>query len=1261
MIPVSGISRPTTLDFHVKSKYLYFSDSQAFKIERVQMFQDKSIKEDFVTEGLNKVEGLGVDWVGENLYWSDEGLQAIYVASLDNPAFRKTLVQQNTSNVRSIAVAPSKGLLFWSNWNNLESGSSRSGSIHFCWLDGSNAEVLVESQLQWPNGLVYDSSLDTLFWSDTFLNKIESLSLGKAKGQGRKVIISGEKYSSRPYGLTVHKSQLFWTEFINGNIIKHDLEKNITSTLLKSNPQMFEIKFYSAAKQKYKDDACSELGCDQLCLLTPTKPSCACQDGFDLNSDQKTCTKGIMDKAAVSCKDGEFKCGNHENKCIGKEKVCDGIRDCSNGSDEKIGETCFKNQTCSAEEFACASKCISKTWLCDGDIDCPDKSDESVQLCSESECEISHQFKCVREGNCIPSDWECDGVPDCLDSSDEHQDCFNVTCLANQFTCDAHRCIPNDYKCDGEEDCTDGSDELDCPKYCAQNLFYCASDRRCIPENYSCNGLKDCSDGEDERDCPTQLQSRCEASEFSCGDGTCLPSEYVCDGNRDCVDGSDENHGNCTLRCTSKQRRCVSGHKCIPVSYWCDGDVDCDDGSDESSCKPVSHCPYPNFKCDTSLNKTKCINVDRLCNRIQDCKDGSDEGLICSENQCETKVNSCSDLCFNSPDGHRCSCPSGQHLEQTLKTCTELHPCSQWGSCSQLCKQVSRFRHKCFCNKGYVLQPDMFTCSSSDDTHPRIVFTDRHELKAIDLRLGTSKTLLSNLKNTIALDFYMKDGKTSIFWTDLADDCIYRGSLVGDMITDIERIVHSGLTTAEGLAVDWVGGNLYWIESSLDQIEVATLNGSHRRTLISGDMHSPRAMALDPSVATVFWTDWDTNGRSRIESCSMDGVVAQRKTVFMVSSYGGAWPNGITLDYMVRRIYWIDARSDSVHTTFYDGSDHREIVRGHKYLSHPFSLTLFGSHIYWTDWRTNSVIRANKWNGTNIRVMDKTLNKPYGIKVIHPSLQVRRYVHPCNINNGNCSHLCLLRTNQTAACVCPHVMRLSEDGFTCEESQVMLLYSTQNELRGVELGRPDYHLIPPVPYPNTVFPNYINFVAEEKRIYWLDIAGPSWPGVQIIRRARVEGEDSNVEVVVDLGGDSTKEKPNVELLGPGVGGLAVDWISKTLYFSAPNVDNSNYSNIFAGKLDGTMITIIKHLDTVVKDILVAPGSGVLYWHEVDVHEEQERILKSGMDGSQGSVIYSSPWQKEESPWFSCLCYSHAEDILFWRDNKKIKKYNLRTG
>ena len=56
----------------------------------------------------------------------------------------------------------------------------------------------------------------------------------------------------------------------------------------------------------------------------------------------------------------------------------------------------------------------------------------------------------------------------------------------------------------------------------------------------------------------------------------------------------------------------------------------------------------------------------------------------------------------------------------------------------------------------------------------------------------------------------------------------------------------------------------------------------------------------------LLWTDWD-EARPRIEAASMAG--GQRRVVYQVEpTAGGAWPNGLTLDYEARRVYWADAK-----------------------------------------------------------------------------------------------------------------------------------------------------------------------------------------------------------------------------------------------------------------------------------------------------------------------------------------------------------------
>ncbi|ESN93589.1 hypothetical protein HELRODRAFT_88372 [Helobdella robusta] len=159
--------------------------------------------------------------------------------------------------------------------------------------------------------------------------------------------------------------------------------------------------------------------------------------------------------------------------------------------------------------------------------------------------------------------------------------------------------------------------------------------------------------------------------------------------------------------------------------------------------------------------------------------------------------------------------------------------------------------------------------------------------------------------------------------------------------------------TSEGLAVDWVNHKLYWVESYLDQIEVSNFWGKERLTVISGEMKNPRGIVLYPRLGYMFWTDWDPK-YPRIERASMSGD--NRVVIFNVSKVVGAgWPNGIAIDHELVRLYWIDAKSDSIHTITFDGGDEREILRGYEYLSHPFSITIIDHQMIWTDWKTNSI------------------------------------------------------------------------------------------------------------------------------------------------------------------------------------------------------------------------------------------------------------------------------------------------------------------
>ena len=102
---------------------------------------------------------MAVDWIGQNLYWTDEGLRAIFVANLKIPSKRMLLISDGLVHPRSIVVDAVNGLMYWANWPAgppLEDELHESGKIEVSWLDGSSRRTLVENDLTWPNGLSID-------------------------------------------------------------------------------------------------------------------------------------------------------------------------------------------------------------------------------------------------------------------------------------------------------------------------------------------------------------------------------------------------------------------------------------------------------------------------------------------------------------------------------------------------------------------------------------------------------------------------------------------------------------------------------------------------------------------------------------------------------------------------------------------------------------------------------------------------------------------------------------------------------------------------------------------------------------------------------------------------------------------------------------------------------------------------------------------------------------------------------------------------
>lgn len=559
---------------------------------------------------------------------------------------------------------------------------------------------------------------------------------------------------------------------------------------------------------------------------------------------------------------------------------CDGDPDCPDLSDEINCErrSCHLSSLTNSEDvLQCehTTACYMRSWKCDGENDCWDGSDETDCPITEKPTCPSDKFTCPN-GQCIALEWRCDGEDDCMEGIGMAADEMNCThrCLHNQFTCQKdNSCIPASWQCDGQPDCTDGSDEGDHCRLtsCPEHGFLCNSTGRCISQMWVCDGDRDCAGGEDEapiRDCGAP--NSCSIFSFYCKTGVCIDMQYVCDGDNDCEDGSDE-LPECTPgafahpECGPGMFRCAN-RKCIPKNFTCDYRTDCEDASDEDP----EMCENSEFKCVGSKHfrceTGACISEADLCNGRDDCGDFSDE-LPCGVNECENiEMPKCAHNCVDKKVGYECTCNEGFRVSTIDRTlCEDANECYE-RPCSQICTNTYGSYH-CSCIQGFSMR-DRNNCKADTDEELRLIFSNRYYIREVDLS-GKMTLLVHNLSNAVALDF---DWKTQCyFWSDVT---VTVGSIrrwcPKENRTDV--LHQSLLQNPDGLAVDWVGRNLYWCDKGLDTVEVSTLDGKFRRVLIGEnfrDLQEPRAVVLDPFNRYLYWTDW--GDRPHIGKAGMDG------------------------------------------------------------------------------------------------------------------------------------------------------------------------------------------------------------------------------------------------------------------------------------------------------------------------------------------------------------------------------------------------------
>ena len=450
------------------------------------------------------------------------------------------------------------------------------------------------------------------------------------------------------------------------------------------------------------------------------------------------------------------------------------------------------------------------------------------------------------------------------------------------------------------------------------------------------------------------------------------------------------------------------------------------------------------------------------------------------------------------------------------------NPCADNnGNCSHLCFNRPKNNYTCGCPIGYELTKDEKNCVIPQAF---LLYTQKEDIRRISLQTTHNVPIpVTGIKEANSIDFDSQENR--LYWSDISAKSISRAFMNG---SQLQSIVEFGLGLPEDMAVDWLARNIYWTDMGNNRIEAARLDGTSRRVLLWNNISEPRSLTLDPTRGFLYWSEWSDD--FRISKAYLDGSHPN----VLIRNVGRV--NGLTIDFEDSRIFWTDINNFRIESSDFDGRNRQVIVSN---LPQPYGLTLYEDFVYWADWTTKTIERANKNNGQNRTRIQGQLNYIMDILVFHSSRQAGR--SPCAVNNGGCSHLCLGTPSMipssssylistapkregpppnplssppsnteyesiiSHSCACPTHHVLQSDRKTCAPPSSFLLYSQKTSVSRYVLKSDECPtLVLPIPSMRNI--RVIDFDPMEQQIYWID------GKAKTIRRAHHNG--TNVQNVV---------------------------------------------------------------------------------------------------------------------------------------------------
>ncbi|KAI6657916.1 Low-density lipoprotein receptor-related protein [Oopsacas minuta] len=508
---------------------------------------------------------------------------------------------------------------------------------------------------------------------------------------------------------------------------------------------------------------------------------------------------------------------------------------------------------------------------------------------------------------------------------------------------------------------------------------------------------------------------------------------------------------------------------------------------------------------------------------------------------------------------------------------------------------------------------------------------------------------LFNFRETSSLDIRIRsevNATVSAVSSDVREGIVYWSNTHEGVVGRIHReggdkqTVLEGYNSIQGLSFDALTRNLYWSDNSTGLLGVSTEDGSLQKVLLHSRNSIPFTLATNPRSGEIYYS----TSASPHSIMSMYGNTGNVKS--LVNVRGSAVALSVNANTNV--LYW--ARNASIENQWLptvlqcslpDCTDSSYLLDFSTDIQHIavssdkfFSVASFPSSP-----DTHFLQKHYLPSGQFEKLITLPISKPGALHLSHMSTQPIQHI--CAVNNGGCSHLCLLgKPNsvgdvQNYVCECPVHMKLSSDQRNCELRKTYLIVLTEFYI--LALNKHPHVMDEAIPVGTLYNTQYISFDQLDNTVYW------------------VNHVSSNNSVIMSFGLNRGEMFPktiaNVSTVESQLFSFQIDWVGKLAMWTRTDGNSIEFT-----RLDNTLSGYLFYNTTFQPRALAAdPTTSRIFFSD---WSSTPSISSINIDGNNSEIIVNSDYVSRPSS----LVYSHRHNTLFWYDydKREIALYNFTT-